>query len=131
MKYFQKLTTGFADYNVRKFNLGHELNDNTMMHMCRMIRGEKDVPLYISDLFTFYVESKTGVSYHKMYGVQLDIDFGKIVNKAFKYMNEETRVMFLNEEVSDVDGGKMKMVFVNGRKYRNTFQRIRLFEVDN
>jgi hypothetical protein len=123
MKYWQKLTSGFADFNVRKFNLGFELDEKTQAFMCRMARRDADVPPYMQQLFDYYCAQKTGVAFHKMYTAQLDIDFGKIIKKAFKHMTSETRELLFNEDVSDIDPQKIKQFFRNGVKYRDTLQR--------
>ena len=123
LKYWQKFTSGFADFNAKKYNMEFLPSDKIQACLLKILKGDKEVPKYIQQLFSYYNENKTGEKYHRMYDEILDIDFGKICKKVAAGLSKEIQALLFNEDVSDVDKAKIKKFFTKGKKYVDVLEK--------
>merc|ERR1711933_416266 len=61
LNYWQKLTSGFADFNAKKYNID-SVTDETQSALLDMLKSDDKVPSYIQRVFKYYNESKRGVA---------------------------------------------------------------------
>merc|ERR1712129_132718 len=125
LNYWQKLTSGFADFNSKKYNI-EPVTEQTQAALLDMLKGGADnVPKYIVKLFEYYNESKKGETFHKMYTELLDVGFDKFCKKERVW--KEIAQMLLNEDGTDADPKKIKKIFPNAKKYVNTKEKKMVF----
>ena len=123
LKYWQKLTTGFADFNAKKHNIEAPA-EHIQRALVKLLDGSDDDEAadaaleYMRALFAFYNESKQGALFHAMYADFRDIDFRKIHKNAPKVMLKELQTLLFNEEVTRVDADKIRNIF--GKCYVDT-----------
>lgn len=117
LNHWQKLTSGFADFNAKKYNI-EPMTDKTQLALLDMLNGEEKVPAFIRRVFEYYNATKKGESFHRMYTELLDIGFDKFAKK--KRVREEIANMLLKDDGTDVDPNKIKKIFRNAQKYVNT-----------
>jgi len=124
LNYWQKMSSGFADFNAKKYNI-EPVTEQTQSALLDMLKGDAKVPKYIGRVFKYYNESKRGVAFHKMYTELLDVGFDKFCKK--ERVNKEIAAMLLNAEGTDVDPNKIKKIFPNAQKYVNTLEKKMVF----
>lgn len=124
LNYWQKLTSGFADFNAKKYNI-EPITDETQLALLNMLNGSDKVPKYIQRVFKFYNDSKKGQEFHRMYTELLDCGFDKICKN--KRVTKEIAKMLFNDDMSDVDPNKIKKIFKNAQRYVNTKEKKMVF----
>jgi len=124
LRYWQKFSTGFADFNDKKYNMAFIPDEKTQKLLLSILNGDKDVPKYVGSLFDNYKDKDGKKGFHRMYSELYDIDFSKICKKVAKGLIKELQEKIFNDDLSDVDSAKIKKLFKDGaKKYVDTLEK--------
>ena len=125
LRYWQKFSSGFADFNDKKYNLLPFIpEEKTQKLLLAILNGDDSVPKYVKSLFNNYKDKDGKKGYHRMYTELYDIDFSKICKKVAKGLIKELQDKLFNDDLSDVDSAKIKKLFKDGaKKYVDTLEK--------
>ena len=128
LRYWQKWSTGFADFNDKKYNMAFLPSEKTQKLLISILNGDKDVPKYVLSLYDHFRGKQGQKGYHRMYEELYDIDFSKICKKVAGGLIKELQEMIFNEDLDDVDPVKIKKLYNDKvKQYVDTLEKEKAF----